>query len=111
MNVMSGKLQWGLTGLVVLLVGCAMQVNQPDISAPHARLVFSAAMHLIAIDDQAITQPTPISALRVTPGQHTLRFAHVNAGPEGSEQHAGQHAAPFTLNVWEGLAYHFTAKT
>jgi hypothetical protein len=68
-------------------------------------------MHLIALDDQSITTPALISSLRVTPGQHTLRFVHVDAGPDGSAQHAGQHAAPFTLNVREGIAYHFAAKT
>ena len=111
MNIISGRLWRGLTGLAVLLVGCATQVKQPDVSSPHAQLVFSSAMRLIAVDDQPITSPTPIPALRVTPGQHTLRFVHVNAGPEGSALHAGQHTAPFTLNVREGLAYHFTAKT
>lgn len=111
MHVISGKLWWGVTGFLALLVGCTTQVQQPETSTPHARLTFSSAMHLIAVDDQPISTPTPIPDLRVTPGQHTLRFMHVNAGPDGSEQHAGQHAAPFTLNVREGIAYHFEAKT
>jgi hypothetical protein len=36
---------------------------------------------------------------------------HVNAGADGSAMHAGQAAAPFTLDVQEGLTYQFEAKT
>ena len=111
MHMRIDRLWWRLGGLVILVAGCAVQINQPNTSTPYALLKFSAAMHLIGIDDQSISSPASIPALRVTPGQHTLRFVHVNAGPEGSAQHVGQYAAPFTLNVREGIAYQFEAKT
>ncbi len=68
-------------------------------------------MKLTAFNQQTLGTPTSIRALRVRPGQHTLRFLHVNEGPEGSQQHAGQLADPFTLEAYEGLVYEFEAKT
>ena len=40
-----------------------------------------------------------------------LRFIHVNDGIDGSADHAGQLAAPFSLDVYAGLTYHFESKT
>ncbi len=68
-------------------------------------------MQLLALNGQSIDTPTPIRTLRVRPGQHALRVLHVNAGPEGSPQHAGQRTDPFLLEAFEGLVYEFEAKT
>lgn len=96
------------------LVGCAsapVQMDAPPTSEPYAILQFSSAMQLIAVNDQAIDPSQPIRTLRVRPGSHTLRFVHLNDGPEGSAAHAGQQADPFTLEVHEGVTYEFEAKT
>ncbi len=68
-------------------------------------------MQLTTFNQQPIDTPTPIRAIRVHPGQHALRFLHLNEGPEGSQAHAGQHADPFILEAYEGLVYEFEAKT
>ena len=68
-------------------------------------------MRLLSLDEQKIDTLTHLNQLRVTPGQHTLRFMHLNAGVDGSADHAGQLAAPFPLDVHAGLAYHFESKT
>ena len=96
------------------LVGCAnvpVQIDAPPASEPYAILQFSRAIQLIAFNDQAIDPSQPIRTLRVRPGLHTLRFVHLNDGPEGSAAHAGQQADPFTLEVHEGITYAFEAKT
>jgi hypothetical protein len=95
-------------------VGCAtvsVQIDAPPTSKPYAMLQFSSAMQLIAINDQTIDSRQPIRTLRVRPGSHTLRFVHLNDGPEGSPAHAGQTADPFTLEAHEGVTYEFEAKT
>jgi hypothetical protein len=97
-----------------LAVGCAdksLSLPQPAPTEPYALLTFSAAMQLLALDQQTIDTPATIRMLRVSPGQHSLRFLHVNDGPEGSAQHAGQRADPFVLEAFEGLVYEFEAKT
>ena len=99
-----------LVGLFSLL-GCTTPPRQPAVSEPFALLKFTPAMHLLAIDDQTVDARFALDSLRVRPGQHILRFVHVNAGPDGSAAHAGQAAAPFTLDVQEGLTYQFEAKT
>jgi len=96
------------------LVGCAsvpVQIDVPPTSEPYAVLQFSSAMQLMAVNDQTIDPSQPIRTLRVRPGSHTLRFAHLNDGPEGSAAHAGQTAEPFILEVHEGVRYEFEAKT
>ena len=96
------------------LVGCAavpVQIDAPPTSEPYAILQFSSAMQLIAVDDQTLDSRQPIRTLRVPPGSHTLRFVHLNDGPEGSASHAGQTADPFTLEAHEGITYEFEAKT
>ena len=96
------------------MVGCAttpVQLDAPPTSEPYAILQFSNAMQLIAVNDQRIDSSQPIRTLRVRPGSHTLRFVHLNDGPEGSASHAGQTAAPFNLEVHEGITYEFEAKT
>ncbi len=96
-----------------LLYGCATlpEPPQPSLAEPYARLRFSQAMQLPALNDQTVETHSWVSALRVRPGRHTLRFVHINAGSEGSAEHAGQHAHPFTLEVHEGITYVFEAKT
>ena len=101
-----------------LLTGCADKTAllsqlppQPPLTKPYALLKFSAAMQLLALDEQAVDPATPISMLRVAPGRHALRFIHVNSGPEGSAEHAGQRADPFVIETFEGLIYEFEAKT
>jgi hypothetical protein len=96
------------------LVSCAsvpVQIDAPPASEPYAILQFSSAMQLIAVNDHTIDSSQPIRTLRVRPGSHTLRFVHLNNGPEGSASHAGQQADPFTLDVHEGITYAFEAKT
>jgi hypothetical protein len=68
-------------------------------------------MQLLTLDDQTVDSRTSVKTLRVSPGRHILRLVHINAGVDGSVEHAGQHAAPFTLDVHEGLTYHFESKT
>jgi hypothetical protein len=105
----------GLLGLSLsLAAGCAdksVLPPQPETAKPYALLKFSAAMQLLALDQQSIDTTTAIRTLRVSPGRHTLRFLHVNNGPEGSARHAGQVADPFVLEAFEGLVYEFEAKT
>lgn len=85
--------------------------EQPADSEPFALLEFPASMRLLALDDRTFDARLRLNRLYVSPGQHALRFLHVNAGPGGSASHAGQHAAPFTLDLQEGITYHFEAKT
>ena len=100
-----------LLGGLFSLLGCTMPPRQPAVSESFALLKFTASMQLLAIDDQTVDARFSLDTLRVSPGQHVLRFVHVNAGPDGSATHAGQAAAPFTLDVQEGLTYQFEAKT
>jgi hypothetical protein len=101
---------WLAIGLVYIL-GCATLPDQPEVSAPYAVLEFPASMQLLILDDQTVDSRTSVKTLRVSPGRHILHFVHINAGVDGSVEHAGQHAAPFTLDVHEGLTYHFESKT
>jgi hypothetical protein len=101
---------WLAAGLLALL-GCAAVPEPPVTSEPYAVLAFPASMRLLAVDEQPVESRTRLATLRVHPGQHTLRFMHVNAGSDGSAEHAGQVADPFKLAVQEGLIYHFESKT
>ena len=103
---------WLALGLVYVL-GCAALPGpeQPELSGPYAVLEFPASMRLLALNDQQIDTLSPLSRLRVRSGQHILRFIHVNDGIDGSADHAGQLAAPFSLDVYAGLTYHFESKT
>jgi hypothetical protein len=95
-------------------VGCATapaQIDAPPTFEPYGILQFSSAMQLIAFNAQTVDSHQPIRTLRVRPGSYTLRFVHLNAGPEGSASHAGQEADPFVLEVHEGVTYEFEAKT
>ncbi|ETW95977.1 hypothetical protein [Candidatus Entotheonella palauensis] len=95
-------------------VGCAdksVLPSQPEPAESYAILKFSAAMQLVALDQQTIDTAVAIRTLRVRPGQHMLRFLHVNNGPEGSPRHAGQRTDPFVFEAFEGLIYEFEAKT
>ncbi len=103
-----------LSVYLCVAMGCAdksVTRIQPTPDEPYALLKFSAAMQLLALDQQTIDTPTAIRELRVRPGRHALRFLHVNNGPEGSPQHAGQRTDPFILDAFEGLVYEFEAKT
>jgi len=96
------------------LGGCAASLSAPDQptpAEPYALLQFSAAMHLLAVDEQAVDTRTRLRTLRVSPGPHALRFVHVAAGPDGSLAHAGQHASPFVIEAEAGVIYQFEAKT
>jgi hypothetical protein len=102
---------WLAAGFLALL-GCAtVPVKPPVTSEPYAVLAFPASMRLLAVDEQPVASRSRLAMLRVHPGQHTLRFVHVNAGIDGSAEHAGQFADPFKLDVQEGLIYHFESKT
>lgn len=110
--------QWllGLLSLccLALALGCATEpipIPQPAPAEPYALLKFSTAMQLTAFNEQPIDTVLPIRSIRIRPGQHALRFLHVNEGPEGSQAHAGQLADPFILEAYEGLVYEFEAKT
>lgn len=110
------RLLLGLLSLccLSLALGCAVTPDlpaQPAPAEPYALLKFSTAMQLTALNQQSIDTPVPIRSLRVRPGQHALRFLHINEGPEGSQAHAGQLADPFILEAYEGLVYEFEAKT
>lgn len=98
---------WLAVGLLSIL-GCATLPELPVPSGPYAGLEFPAPIRLLALDDQAVDPRTQRHTLWVNPGRHTLQFAYV-AGD--SRLHEGQHAAPFTLDVQEGVTYHFVAKT
>ncbi len=105
----------GLLSLYLsLAMGCADKAVlplQPTPDEPYALLKFSAAMHLFALDQQPVDTTSAIRTLRVRPGSHTLRFLHVNNGPEGSARHAGQRTDPFLIEAFEGIVYEFEAKT
>lgn len=98
---------------VAALLSCATLPGpaQPEPSAPYAVLAFSASMRLLQLDDQPIDARTRLRRLRVTPGRHTLRFVHLNEGADGSAEHAGQRADPFTLDARAGTTYQFESKT
>lgn len=85
--------------------------EQPSPADPYALLQFSAAMKLLAVDEQRLDPRARVQTLRVPPGQHTLQFIHIAAGPDGSVAHAGQHAGPFVLETEAGTIYQFEAKT
>lgn len=107
-------LLWLLSSGLAWLVSCAtapVHLDAPPTSEPYALLQFSRAMQLIAFNGQTVDSSQPIRTLRVRPGSHTLRFVHLNDGPEGSAAHAGQTADPFTLEAHEGVTYAFEAKT
>ena len=110
-----GCLRLGLlSGCVALAMGCADKAAlppQPEPAEAYALLTFSSAMQLVDLDGQTVDASTPIRSLRVAPGRHALRFQHVNSGPEGSAEHAGQLTDPFVLETFEGLVYKFEAKT
>ena len=101
---------WLVIGLLSLL-GCASLSEQPSPSSPYAVLSFPASIQLLALNTQQFDPRFPVTRLRVNPGQYTLQFAYTAVGPGHSASHNGQHAAPFTLDVHEGLIYHFVAKT
>jgi hypothetical protein len=103
---------WIMAGVATLLSCATLPVpEQPQPSAPHAILEFPLSMRLLRIDDRQIDSLTHLGQLRVKPGQHTLYFMHLNAGVDGSADHAGQHAAPFTLDAHAGITYIFESKT
>lgn len=103
---------WMLAGVAALL-SCATLPGpeQPQPSAPHAILIFPPSMQLLRLNEQQLDSPIHLGRLRVEPGQHTLHFMHLNKGIDGSDEHAGQYAAPFTLTAHAGITYHFESKT
>ena len=106
----TGYRLWLMLGLMAMF-GCTRLPEPPAVSGPYAILTFPASMRLITLDEQSFDPRTRIDTLRVSPGQHTLRFMHVNAGSDGSAEHTGQLAAPFTVEVHEGVMYQFESKT
>jgi hypothetical protein len=74
-------------------------------------LSFPTTIQLLAVDAQHFDSRFPVNSLRVSPGQHALQLVYVATGPGSSATHNGQHAAPFMLEVQEGLTYYFVAKT
>jgi hypothetical protein len=101
---------WLMLGLLSLL-GCASLPAQPPPSSPYALLSFPISIQLLALDTQQFDPRFPVNRLRVNPGAHTLYLAYAAIGPGHSASHNGQHAAPFTLEVQEGMTYHFVPKT
>jgi hypothetical protein len=99
-----------VTGFLYTL-GCATVPESPKASGPYAVLKFPPSMQLIAVDQQAAESRRHVSTLRLTPGKHSLRFMHINAGIDGSAEHDGELAYPFTLDVQEGMVYQFESKT
>ena len=100
----------GVAGLLCVL-GCASLPEPPVASGAYAVLRFSASMRLQSLDGHQMDSRSRAATLHVPPSRHTLRFVHMNQGVDGSSDHAGQLAAPFTLEVSEGLTYHFESKT
>ena len=109
---MQGKRCWPWLAVGLLyMVGCTTLSVQSVPSAPYAVLEFPASIQLLALDDQAVDTRTRRTTRRVNPGPHVLQLMYAAVGSDGSNAHDGQHAAPFTLEVREGFAYHFVAKT
>jgi len=96
-----------IIGGLLGLLGCATLPEQPGEAQPHALLVLPEAIRLLALDAQPLDQRLRVSAIRVTPGPHSLRFAYVGR----SAQHAGQQVEPFRLETQAGHRYFFEAKT
>ena len=70
-----------LAGLFYALLGCVTLPDQPAESTPYARLKFSAAMQLLALDDQPIDTSFHLYTLRVRPGPHTLELHRSSGAP------------------------------
>jgi hypothetical protein len=97
--------------VLLSLLGCVSLPEQPATSSPYATLSFPTTIQLLALNAQHFDSRFPVSSLRVSPGQYTLQLVYVATGPGSSTTHNGQHAAPFTLEVQEGMIYSFVAKT
>ena len=96
-----------LIGGIVGLLGCATLPAQPGEAQPYALLVLPDAIRLLALDMQTVDPRIRTSAIRVTPGPHSLYFAYIGS----SAPHVGQQAAPFRLETLTGHKYLFEAKT
>jgi hypothetical protein len=96
-----------LIGGIFGLLGCATLPEQPGETQPYALLVLPDAIRLQTLDVQTFDPRIRISAIRVTPGLHSLRFAYAGS----SVQHVGQQAEPFRLEAQAGHKYLFEAKT
>ncbi len=96
-----------LIGGIFGLLGCATLPEQPGEAQPYALLVLPDAIRLLTLDVQTFDPRVRISAIRVTPGLHSLHFTYAGS----SAQHAGQQAAPFRLEAQAGHKYLFEAKT
>ena len=96
-----------LIGGIFGLLGCATLPEQPGEAQPYALLVLPDAIRLLTLDVQTFDPRVRISAIRVTPGLHSLHFTYAGS----SAQHAGQQAAPFRLEAQAGYKYLFEAKT
>ena len=96
-----------LVGGIFGLLGCATLPEQPGEAQPYALLVLPDAIRLLTLDVQTFDPRFRISAVRVTPGLHSLRLAYVGS----SASHAGQEAEPFRLEAQAGHQYLFEAKT
>ena len=98
---------------LVLAIGCAAlpPPPQPALSESYALLTFPEPMQLLAIDGQSFDTRARVKAIRVTPGQHTLRFAYQPMNVGDSASHAGQQATPFPLETQAGVTYVFVART
>jgi len=96
-----------LIGVWLGLLGCATLPPQPDDVQPYGLLVLPEDIRLLTLDTQTFDSRLRISAIRVTPGPHSLRLAYDGS----SAQHAGQQAEPFRLEAQAGHKYLFEAKT
>ena len=96
-----------LIGGLLGLLGCATLPQQPGEAQPYALLVLPDAIRLLTLDVQTVEPRVRTSAIRVTPGLHSLYLAYVGS----STQHTGQQAEPFRLEAQAGYKYLFEAKT
>ena len=104
------RVVWLMMGFMTLL-GCATVPEQLDTAEAYAVLKLPASIRLMEIDARPIAATTHMDTFRLRPGRHVLQLAHLNAGSDGSAAHDGQLAAPFTLDVREGMVYVLESKT
>jgi hypothetical protein len=97
---------WLVSGAVGLL-SCIAPPEQPGEAQPYALVVWSQAIHLLALDTQTVDPRVRIQEIRVPPGPHSLRFAYAGSSP----RHTGQQVVPFPLDTQAGHQYVFEPKT
>lgn len=111
-GITRGKARCGLLlGMLGFLAGCVSLPEQPSPATPHALVVFSATIRLVALDGQALDPRLQLTSLRLSPGRHTLRLRYDATASGGSAAHHGQEAAPLVLEARAGWRYELVAHT